>query len=142
MALTNHCRLNLTTANHCILIEPQWNPMVEEQAISRIHRLGQTKAVFICRFVIINTFEQRILERQTRKRVLADLVLGRQKLKEGDDGRKQLAVWLSLVPKAQVVQLTETSTLAFAPVDLLTRTPKLPPSFAIGCHLLVFFYAS
>ncbi|PMD19258.1 hypothetical protein NA56DRAFT_206781 [Hyaloscypha hepaticicola] len=83
--------LNLTTANHCILIEPQWNPMVEEQAISRIHRLGQKKAVFICRFVIINTFEQRILERQTRKRVLADLVLGRQKPKEGDDGRKQLA---------------------------------------------------
>jgi hypothetical protein len=44
--------------------------MVEEQAISRIHRLGQEKAVFICRFVIANTFEQRILERQTRKRVL------------------------------------------------------------------------
>jgi SNF2 family DNA or RNA helicase len=90
-----HYRLNLTTANHCILIEPQWNPMVEEQAISRIHRLGQEKPVFICRFVIANTFEQRILERQTRKLVLADLVLGRQKLKEGEDGRKQLAVWLS-----------------------------------------------
>jgi|SRR5258708_1300731 SNF2 family DNA or RNA helicase len=92
VTLTNNCRLNLTIANYCVLIEPQWNPMVEEQAISRIHRLGQTKAVFICRFVISNTFEQRILERQTRKRVLADLVLGRQKLKEGDDGRKQLAV--------------------------------------------------
>jgi SNF2 family DNA or RNA helicase len=73
--------------------------MVEEQAISRIHRLGQKKDVFICRFVIINTFEQRILERQTRKRVLADLVLGRQKLKEGDDGRKQLAVWFSRYQK-------------------------------------------
>jgi SNF2 family DNA or RNA helicase len=73
--------------------------MVEEQAISRIHRLGQKKAVFICRFVIINTFEQRILKKQTRKRVLADLVLERQKPKEGDDGRKQLAVWFSKYQK-------------------------------------------
>ena len=67
--------------------------MVEEQAISRIHRLGQTKSVFVSRFVMNDTFEQKILERQTRKRALADLVLGRQKLKEGDDGKKQLMVW-------------------------------------------------
>ena len=66
--------------------------MVEEQAISRVHRLGQTKSVTVARFVIKNTFEQRILERQERKRVLADLVLGRNKLKEGDDGKKQLMV--------------------------------------------------
>ncbi|KAJ8131633.1 hypothetical protein O1611_g1992 [Lasiodiplodia mahajangana] len=36
--------LNLTAANHAILVEPQWNPMLEEQAISRVHRMRQQKA--------------------------------------------------------------------------------------------------
>ena len=58
-------RLNLTAANQCILIEPQWNPMLEEQATSRLHRLGEP--VFIRRFVIRNIFEQKIVERQVRK---------------------------------------------------------------------------
>lgn len=66
--------------------------MVEEQAISRVHRLGQTKSVTVARFIMTNTFEQKIIERQERKRVLAGLLLGKNKLKEGDDGRKQLAV--------------------------------------------------
>jgi SNF2 family DNA or RNA helicase len=66
--------------------------MLEEQAISRVHRLKQTKRVNIVRFVIKGTFEQKIVEKQERKRVLADLVLGRNKLKEGDAGKKQLLV--------------------------------------------------
>ncbi|GKT44856.1 putative ATP-dependent RNA helicase [Colletotrichum spaethianum] len=84
--------LNLTVANHCILIEPQWNPMVEEQAVARVYRLGQEKAVSVTRFVVKGTIERKVLERQTRKKVLADLVLGKEKIKEGDDGKKQLAV--------------------------------------------------
>lgn len=76
--------------------------MLEEQAISRLHRLGETKPVFIRRFVIRNTFEQKIVERQVRKRVLADLVLGRKTLKEGDDGKRQLMVGnLPLTQKRQ-----------------------------------------
>lgn len=76
--------------------------MLEEQAISRLHRLGQTKPVFIRRFVIRNTFEQKIVEWQVRKRVLADLVRGRKTLKEGDDGKRQLMVGnLPLTQKRQ-----------------------------------------
>ncbi|KEF55542.1 uncharacterized protein A1O9_08292 [Exophiala aquamarina CBS 119918] len=37
--------LDLTAANHAILVEAQWNPMLGEQALSRVHRLGQTKPV-------------------------------------------------------------------------------------------------
>lgn len=35
-------RLNLTAANHVFLMEPRWNPMVEDQALDRVHRIGQT----------------------------------------------------------------------------------------------------
>ena len=88
-----HNRLDLTVANHALLIEPQWNPMIEEQALSRVHRLRQTKRVTIVRFVIENTWEQKVITKQERKRALADLVLGKRRLKEGNDGKKQL--WVS-----------------------------------------------
>ncbi|KIX08530.1 uncharacterized protein Z518_03186 [Rhinocladiella mackenziei CBS 650.93] len=47
--------LDLTSANHAFLLEPQWNPMLEEQAMARVHRLGQKKAVHLVRFVVENT---------------------------------------------------------------------------------------
>ncbi|KAL0782610.1 hypothetical protein CaCOL14_000516 [Colletotrichum acutatum] len=89
--------LDLTIANHCILIEPQWNPMVEEQAIARVHRLGQQHAVSVTRFVMKGTIERKVLERQMRKKVLANLVLGREKIKEGENGKKQLANLMQLI---------------------------------------------
>ncbi|KAF0325304.1 WD domain-containing protein, partial [Colletotrichum asianum] len=89
--------LNLTVANHCILVEPQWNPMVEEQAIARVHRLGQSNAVSVARFVMKGTIERKVLERQTRKKVLADLVLGRERIEEGENGKKQLANLMQLI---------------------------------------------
>ncbi|KAL9113799.1 MAG: hypothetical protein Q9227_002245 [Pyrenula ochraceoflavens] len=78
----------------CYLQEkPQWNPMVEEQAIARIYRLRQTKSVHVARFVIKDTWEQRMITKQERKRMLADLVLSRSHIREGSNGTKQL--WVS-----------------------------------------------
>ena len=51
-------RLNLTAANHVFLMEPQWNPMVEDQALDRVHRIGQTKEVTTVRYIVRNTLEQ------------------------------------------------------------------------------------
>ena len=39
-------------------MEPQWNPTVEEQALARVHRMGQTKPVTTIRFMMENTFEE------------------------------------------------------------------------------------
>ncbi|KAI3317051.1 hypothetical protein HD806DRAFT_516155 [Xylariaceae sp. AK1471] len=89
--------LDLTVANHAILIEPQWNPMLEEQAVARIYRLGQKKGVYITRFVIKESFEQKIVGKQERKRVLSNLVLGKDNLKRGDAGRRQLLQLMDLV---------------------------------------------
>ena len=50
--------LNLTIANHIHIVEPQWNPSVEEQAIGRALRMGQTREVKITRYLIEKTVEQ------------------------------------------------------------------------------------
>lgn len=66
--------------------------MLEEQAMSRVHRLGQTKAVNLVRFIVKNTWEEKIMTVQERKRTLADMIMEGRRLKSGDDGRKQLMV--------------------------------------------------
>lgn len=52
------CSLNLTAASHVHLIEPHWNPMVEEQAAARIHRVGQSKPVTIWRYIVEDSIEE------------------------------------------------------------------------------------
>eukprot|EP00166_Cyanidium_caldarium_P001777 ctg_191.g86 len=60
--------LNLTEANHVFLLDAWWNPAVEEQAMDRVHRIGQRRPVHVVRFTIANTVEQRILALQQKKR--------------------------------------------------------------------------
>lgn len=62
--------LNLVAASHVIIFDPFWNPYVEDQAIDRAHRIGQTKDVFVHRLLIENTVEDRIVELQEQKREL------------------------------------------------------------------------
>ncbi|KZO92819.1 hypothetical protein CALVIDRAFT_540702 [Calocera viscosa TUFC12733] len=68
--------LNLTSAQRVYLMDPYWNPAVENQAVDRIHRLGQTRPVTTIKLVIENTVEARMLEVQKRKTALANLTLG------------------------------------------------------------------
>ncbi|CAI6290343.1 unnamed protein product [Periconia digitata] len=64
--------LNLTIASHIYLLEPQWNPFLEQQAMARAQRIGQTKQVVCVRYVVEGTIEQSdVLNRQKRKTVLA-----------------------------------------------------------------------
>jgi superfamily II DNA or RNA helicase len=68
--------LNLTAADHVFLLDPWWNPAVEDQAADRAHRIGQDRPVFVYRMVAKDTVEERILSLQERKRALADVALG------------------------------------------------------------------
>ena len=68
--------LNLTAADHVFLVDPWWNPAVEDQAADRAHRIGQDKPVFVYRLVARDTVEERILALQSTKRALADAALG------------------------------------------------------------------
>jgi superfamily II DNA or RNA helicase len=69
--------LNLTRADHVIHVDRWWNPAVEDQATDRAYRIGQTKPVQVHRLVTRGTIEEKIAELLTRKRNLADSVLGR-----------------------------------------------------------------
>ena len=67
--------LNLTQADYVFLIDPWWNPAVENQAIDRAYRIGQDKKVVAVRFITPNTIEEKILELQKRKQeLIGDLV--------------------------------------------------------------------
>ncbi|XP_042463169.1 DNA repair protein RAD5A-like [Zingiber officinale] len=59
--------INLTAATSAFLMDPWWNPAVEEQAVMRIHRIGQTKSVAIKRFIVKGTVEERMQIVQARK---------------------------------------------------------------------------
>ena len=73
--------LNLTAADHVFLLDPWWNPAVEDQAADRAHRIGQERPVMVHRLVARDTVEEGILALQERKRALADAAL--------EDARRQ-----------------------------------------------------
>ena len=68
--------LNLTAADHVFLLDPWWNPAVEDQAADRAHRIGQDRPVMVYRMVAKDTVEERIFQLQGKKRALADVALG------------------------------------------------------------------
>lgn len=68
--------LNLTAADHVFLLDPWWNPAVEDQAADRAHRIGQTRPVLVHRLVAADTVEERVLALQATKRSLAEAALG------------------------------------------------------------------
>ncbi|KAG8532866.1 uncharacterized protein KY384_002744 [Bacidia gigantensis] len=78
--------LNLTAASRVIILEPFWNPFVEEQAIDRVHRLNQTKDVVVYKLTVKATVEERILELQEKKRALANAAI------EGKDKAGKLSM--------------------------------------------------
>jgi len=67
--------LNLTAADYVFLLDPWWNPAIEQQAVDRAHRIGQKQQVFTYKFISKNTVEEKILALQEKKLTLArDLI--------------------------------------------------------------------
>lgn len=67
--------INLTTADIVILYDSDWNPQADLQAMDRAHRIGQTKQVYVFRFVTENAIEEKVLERAAQKLRLDQLVI-------------------------------------------------------------------
>ena len=72
--------LNLTAADYVFLFDPWWNTAVQQQAIDRTHRIGQTKKVFAYKMICRDTIEEKILLLQAKKKQLSDDLVG------GEDG--------------------------------------------------------
>jgi SNF2 family DNA or RNA helicase len=62
--------INLTRANHVFLMDPYWNVATEDQAMDRVHRIGQTRPVKVVRFVMKDSIEERFLRVQSAKAAL------------------------------------------------------------------------
>lgn len=67
--------INLTTADIVVLYDSDWNPQADLQAMDRAHRIGQTKQVYVFRFVTENAIEEKVLERAAQKLRLDQLVI-------------------------------------------------------------------
>lgn len=78
--------LNLTAANYVILMDPWWNPSIEDQATDRAHRIGQERNVTVIRLVSANTIEEKILKLHEAKQSLSDKML------EGTSGSATLTM--------------------------------------------------
>ena len=72
--------LNLAEADYVFVLDPWWNPASELQAVSRAHRIGQTKNVFVYKFISVDTIEEKIADLQIKKQELADTFITTENL--------------------------------------------------------------
>lgn len=89
--------LTLTCASHVIIMDPFWNPFVEDQAMDRAHRFGQTKPVNVYKLLIRDSVEDRILDLQERKKEVINAALDEKELKNSSHlGRRELGYLFGL----------------------------------------------
>ncbi|KAK1978315.1 SNF2 family N-terminal domain-containing protein [Colletotrichum cereale] len=69
--------LTLTAARRAYLMEPHWNPTQEDQALARIHRIGQAHEVTTVRYFIKDSYEESVIKLQKSKKLLADILLSK-----------------------------------------------------------------
>ena len=67
--------LNLTSADYCFIMDPWWNPAAEQQAVDRVHRIGQTRSVMVYRLVSAGTTEEKVMDLKESKAALFDAVV-------------------------------------------------------------------
>merc|ERR1719285_1076357 len=80
--------LNLTAANHLLLLDPAWNPASEWQCFDRTHRLGQDKDVFIYKFITQGgSIEESMVQMQEKKK---DLINGAFHMPDEDRRRQRI----------------------------------------------------
>ena len=137
--------LNLTAASRVIILEPFWNPFVEEQAIDRVHRLNQTKDVVVYKLTVQKTVEERILELQEKKRALANAAIegkdkvGKLSLKDilnlfgrgaEDDARHDVDVGLE--PKTRVLNSYDQMDIRHVGLSEISGRRATPPTMEKG----------
>lgn len=89
--------VNLTAASTVYLFDPWWNPGVEEQAMDRVHRIGQKKEVKVIRLIVKDSIEERILALQERKKRLISSAFGKKGGKDDKEMRvEELRMMLGL----------------------------------------------
>jgi superfamily II DNA or RNA helicase len=74
--------INLTSADYVFLYDPWWNPAVEQQAIDRVHRMGQDRPVMVFKCLVASTIEERMINHQNQKNNLIQSLVEEQSIKD------------------------------------------------------------
>ena len=82
---TGNAGITLTAADYVFLVDPWWNAAIEQQAIDRTHRIGQTKNVFAYKMICRNTIEEKIMRLQEKKLTLSDDIIEINEMKDFSD---------------------------------------------------------
>lgn len=77
--------INLATADTVILFDADFNPFQDLQAISRAHRIGQTRKVMCFKLMVKGTCEEKIIETGKKKMVLEQLIVDSKETKNSED---------------------------------------------------------
>lgn len=85
--------LNLTAADYVFLVDPWWNPAVENQAIDRSYRIGQTKHVMAYKMICKDTIEEKIINLQKSKKSVSDAVIQVDRGKKSFDAQEIQALF-------------------------------------------------
>lgn len=89
--------LNLVGGNHLLLVDLHWNPQLELQAQDRIYRMGQNKNVYVYKFMMVDTIEERIKQLQDNKMQMAESLLTGSKMQSSkltlDDIKLLFNMW-------------------------------------------------
>lgn len=117
--------ITLHAADYVFLLDPWWNPAVEDQAIDRVHRIGQTNTVFVYRMVTAGTIEERIQALKSEKKQLFNQVVGGH---SGDfEWTKHFSSLHSLI-ELSAADAAETETYGpAAPTATDAAAPAVPP---------------
>lgn len=83
--------LNLSQANQVVLMDSWWSPAIEDQAVDRVHRLGQKREVTVFRLVMKDSIEEKVLDIQAQKRKLMMQAFGEKTMKRGNEKAARLA---------------------------------------------------
>ena len=82
--------INLVTADVVVLFDSDWNPQADLQAMDRAHRIGQTKQVYVFRFITQDAVEERILDRATQKLKLDQMVIQEGRAQQAQKGASSI----------------------------------------------------
>ncbi|KAH8915110.1 hypothetical protein BT69DRAFT_1272217 [Atractiella rhizophila] len=83
--------LNLTAASQVVLLDPWWQSAIEQQAIDRVYRIGQTKPVRVIQMVAENTVEDKVLDIQKQKEELVSQAFDGKRGASGNRDRNRVA---------------------------------------------------
>ena len=78
---------NLTAANYVFIMDPWWNPAVENQAIDRAYRIGEEKKVTVCKPLIQGSVEEKILQLQDEKTIVDDFLEKERMINSSSTGK-------------------------------------------------------